>query len=319
MSAEMLDSAEETIIDYLTCPICRDYIKPPSSCCENGHFICSSDKKEFTRCPVCKTENYPNKTNTIFDMILKEIYFPCVNQEHGCPGYFKYVEIHEHQKICGFELIPCRFKSEGCNQVIKRNEKALHEKRCEYGIISCRTRMEMKGKTLVNCDWRGFRSQLQEHVGDKHKQAWVPSLESNVTFAWMLPIDVDYQKIEVIHLRDVDEIFYFYTKGVSNESMQHIAVQYVGSNEKSKEFMYSVEFELDSKKVRYEDEALPYSLNPDDVYASSHCFNVHYEFLKKHFLAERVIDCYVKIYKKDQNQDVLRRRVTFLGNVINEE
>lgn len=314
----MLDTAEETIIDYLTCPICRDYIQPPSSCCENGHFICGKDKESITKCPVCSTENYPNKINTVFDNIVKEIYFPCINQEHGCPGYYKYVEIVEHQKMCGFELIPCSYKSEGCAKMVKRNEKWYHEKKCEYGIISCRIHLEVKGSIHVNCDWQGYRTQLHKHVSEKHQMAWTPHLESNVTFAWIIPIEFNFQKIELIYLKDLDEMFYFYSKSEA-KFMQYIAIQYVGSNEKCKEFRFSVEFELDSKRVQYEDMVLPYSLNPEDVYSSSSCFHIHYEFLKKHFQAERLIDCYVKIFKKDETANQQKRHITYLGNVINED
>lgn len=318
MSAEMLDTAEETIIDYLTCPICRDYIQPPSCCCENGHFICSKDKQAITKCPICSTENYPNKINTIFDMILKEIYFPCINQESGCPGYYKYGEIQEHQKLCGFELAPCAYKSEGCTQMVKRNEKSYHEKICEYGIISCRIHLEVKAAIRVNCDWRGFRTQLYQHVSEKHQMAWMPHLESNVTFAWILPIKFNFIKIEMIYLKDLDEMFYFYSKSDA-DSMQYIAVQYVGSQEKSMEYRYCVEFELESKRVQYEDMVLPYSVSADDVYSSSNCFHIHCDFLKKHFQAERVIDCYVKIFRKDQMCNQLKRHITYLGNVINED
>lgn len=317
MSAEMLDTAEETIIDFITCPFCKDYIQPPSLCCENGHFICRGCKTKVPNCPSCGTEKYPNKNNTVFDMILREIYYPCVYQETGCSAYFKYDKLREHQMNCKFRLETCAFQNDGCKALLKPNEKPGHESICEYGV-SCKVYAKIKGIVYTQCKWRGSRKELPKHVTKSHEFSWCPhQIESNVALSWMLPLNFNFEKVELIHLKDVDEMFYFYSKSVEN-SQHFVAVQHIGNKNAWQEFMYSVEFIHENKKVGFEDLVIPYNVNEDDIYRANNCFSVHYDFLRKHFLAERVIDCYVTVFKKGQKTEV-KRYLTYLDNVIKEE
>ncbi|KAK6618662.1 hypothetical protein RUM43_013053 [Polyplax serrata] len=318
MSAEMMDTAEETIIDFITCPYCNDYVQPPSLCCENGHFVCHGCKLKVRKCPSCGTENYPNKNNTIFDMILREIYYPCFYQEDGCSAYFKYDELKLHQLTCNFKMEPCMFNSDGCKQLCRPDDREAHESRCEYGV-SCRVYTEIKGVVYTQCNWRGTRKDLPLHVTMSHQFAWCPyQIESNVALSWMLPMNFNFEKVELIHLKDIDEMFYFYSKSIGN-SQHFIAVQHIGKWDDSKEFIYSVEFIHEDKKVGFEDLVIPYTVGGEDIYRSRNCFSIHYEFLKKHFLAESVIDCYVKVLKKGQKNEAVKRYLTYLDNVIKED
>lgn len=314
----MRDMAEETIIDYITCPECLDFIQPPSECCENGHFVCHSCRKKDYKCPICNTQNYPNKDNAVFNLLLKEIYFPCHFQENGCSAYFKCDELKKHHLECQFRFTPCAFRSSGCMALLHPDEKAFHEEICEFGI-TCRVYAKFRDNVYRKCDWRGDRNSLPNHVIETHKSAWTPhKLESNVALSWMLPIDFNFEKTELIHLRDIDEMFYFYSKSVEH-SKHYVAVQYIGNSDRAKLFKYSVEFMYDSKMVKYEDVVLPYNLSVEEVYNSNNCFYVEYDFLKKHFQAERIIDCYVKVYRKDQSPTEIRRYMKYLDNTITEE
>lgn len=314
----MLDTAEETIIDYITCPKCKDYIQPPSHCCENGHFICHKCKKKVKICPVCKVENYPNKKNTIFDMILKEMYYPCGNQENGCPGYFKYEEIKEHQQVCEYQLLPCTFQSAGCPLKFKLNEKSEHEQQCHFGV-SCRIFFKLKGTVQEVCHWRGFKNQLHEHILSNHQRIWHPQIiEINVAFAWMLPLDMNFEKVELIQLKDTEEMFYFYVRSESHGN-QSVAIQHIGHHEKSKDYLFSVEFMHETKRVKYENCVIPLSSEAEDVYRSNNGFEIHYAFLKKHFLAERVIDCYVKIFKKNKGVLQGRKSIRYSSSILVDE
>lgn len=318
MSAEMIDTAEETIIDFITCPHCKDYIQPPSVCCENGHFTCTKCKQQISRCPSCGTDKYPNKSNTVFDMILMEIYYPCYYQANGCSAYFKWNELKDHQLVCKFRLEACRFHASGCPIFVKAEERLIHEANCEYGL-SCKVYAKIKGNVYTQCNWRGTKQDLPKHVITAHRFSWCPhEIESNVTLSWILPMNFDFEKVELIHLKDVDEMFYFYSKSIGN--FQHfVAVQYIGQRDNEKEFLYSVEFIHEDKKVGFEDSVIPYNVSEEDIYRSTNCFSVHYEFLKKHFLAERVIDCYVKVFRKEQKTMEVRRYMTYLDNEIKQD
>lgn len=100
MSAESLDPADEAIIDYVKCPGCRQFIQPPCVCCEQGHFMCTPCKARIEACPTCGATSFPNKVNAVFDRILQELYYPCVNAENGCHAFLKYSEISGHQSSC---------------------------------------------------------------------------------------------------------------------------------------------------------------------------------------------------------------------------
>ncbi|EEB18001.1 conserved hypothetical protein [Pediculus humanus corporis] len=295
MSEEMLDTAEETIIDFITCPYCTDYIRPPSVCCESGHFVCRQCKTNISHCPTCGTDRYPNKSNSVFDMILREIYYPCLYQGNGCSAYFKHDQLQIHQNNCKFKMEPCVYQSEGCKVFTKgQDNKIKHETICDYGV-RCKIYGEINNKIHVTCTWKGKRKDLLKHVSTSHQYEWSPhEIVSDVALSWILPLNINFEKIQLIHLKDFDEMFFFYSKTIEN--YQHfVGVQYVGHRESWKKFLYSVEFIYENKKVGFEDLVIPHTVKKtDDVYGANNCFSVHFEFLKKHFLAESVIDCHVR-------------------------
>lgn len=82
-------------------------------------------------------------------------------------------------------------------------------------------------------------------------------------------------------------------------------------------YMYAVEFKYGSKKIVFQDNVIP--SNVDDVYSDTHCCTFHSHFLYHHFQAERVCDCYIRIYKKGQENVNGKRILNFLGNIVSEE
>lgn len=151
-------------------------------------------------------------------------------------------------------------------------------------------------------------------------------------------------------------MFYFHVKCVA-EGPQYVAVQHIGSDEVNSwkcaftvfkqsfetfgvlivpnsfmpifvcalflcfqvgsTFMYAVEFKYGSKLIVFKDNVILSS--EDDVFNHSACCNFHYKFLMYHFQAERVCDCYIRIFRKGQEDKKGKRILHFLGTVVSEE
>ena len=58
-----------------------------------------------------------------------------MNSRYGCPEEIVYGKIHEHEKVCGFELIMCL--NIGCEKWVQRQEMPQHRNECAYGIEIC--------------------------------------------------------------------------------------------------------------------------------------------------------------------------------------
>ena len=110
---------------------------PSITQCLNGHNVCSVCVPQLMHCPVCRV-NFPGSSshNLFAERLAQKGVFPCKNSESGCRESFKLSDIQKHTSICPYRI---------------------------YGCLTMKD----------DCNWRGCRSELFNHVSDEHEgKAW---------------------------------------------------------------------------------------------------------------------------------------------------
>ncbi|XP_067125981.1 E3 ubiquitin-protein ligase sina-like [Centruroides vittatus] len=72
------------LVSLFECPVCYDYMEPPTFQCPAGHTICSRCTLCVRQCPVCRGElrNYRNLT---LERLAEIVALPRVYRGNGCP------------------------------------------------------------------------------------------------------------------------------------------------------------------------------------------------------------------------------------------
>jgi E3 ubiquitin-protein ligase SIAH1 len=105
---------------------------PLINLCTNGHNICSKCREKVQCCPTCTAE-FSNIRNVTLENIARRQRYPCANRQSGCLHLFSIEHIAEHEAFC------------------------------TYGKIVCPLR-----KVNVECHWRGFKCDFEEHAKAEH-------------------------------------------------------------------------------------------------------------------------------------------------------
>lgn len=139
-----MDALNNDLLKLLTCPSCSKYMKEgaiyvcvsgkaktvPNFCKTliSGHSICDLCWN-IESCPVCKLA-MSDIRNFSLEAISSLLYYPCTNENQGCPHAMKREELVEHQALCDYRSYKCMLN--------------------KY------------------CCWQGTRDKLKKHYLDKH-------------------------------------------------------------------------------------------------------------------------------------------------------
>jgi E3 ubiquitin-protein ligase SIAH1 len=94
------------VLEQPECPVCTQYMLPPSTLCGNGHNICSSCKKKLRNCPTCTEPFFLTQKNAMEKLALP-VECPCPNEPHGGTLTFPIALIREHQEVCEYNPLAC--------------------------------------------------------------------------------------------------------------------------------------------------------------------------------------------------------------------
>lgn len=125
------------------CPICLSVLIPPLCYCENGHYICSSCKKDLTACPTCRasfveSRIIPALVRGVLSIVPKE----CKHSVNGCKKLISPLVLKEHERRCSFRKVPCR---------------------------------------IVTCTWESTARNLLNHIRTQHPKTHIFKTHSQVT------------------------------------------------------------------------------------------------------------------------------------------
>ncbi|XP_023240760.1 E3 ubiquitin-protein ligase Siah1-like [Centruroides sculpturatus] len=215
---------EPALMALFECPVCYDYMTPPTFQCPEGHTICSRCKTQVRQCPVCRGE-LRNFRNLTLEKLAEIIALPCIYKENGCPE----------------------------KRLLK--DRKVHELHCSFRTCSCPSLDEA-------CDWEGVYQQIIPHLTENH--SYIHCLNHDSVRMSIIGIDVAlpltwitclhcYRRdfiIQVIKMETIDE-----------NSPLLIIVQNVGNRKDSGRFRGRIEVRGRGKVIQWE--SIPRSVTGD--------------------------------------------------------
>ena len=89
----------------LTCPVCWNIAKSPveTKCC--SHIFCESCTKTFTRCPLCKTQDFKPTPSRLGMRMIEQATSKCPNE--GCSYRSHTSDLRVHADTCEFRIRDC--------------------------------------------------------------------------------------------------------------------------------------------------------------------------------------------------------------------
>lgn len=87
------------LLNFLECPICVNWMRPPIWQCLLGHSICDSCRWKVPQCPLCHT-TFGETRNYSLESLSAVFKFPCVNQHLGCETLLPLQDLKKHEAKC---------------------------------------------------------------------------------------------------------------------------------------------------------------------------------------------------------------------------
>jgi hypothetical protein len=125
----VMDDLTLSLLSVLLCSVCKEYMVPPITFCENVHNMCISCRKLIRKCSTC-LKPLLNMLNTPLEYLVTNLQFPCRKGAYGCTEL-----LHINCRISHNIICPFRFHT-----------------LCPHGVIQG-----------LNCDWKGHISVLLYH------------------------------------------------------------------------------------------------------------------------------------------------------------
>jgi E3 ubiquitin-protein ligase SIAH1 len=138
---------DEDLLRDLECPVSMEYRVPPIMLCTNGHNICSKCREIVQRCPTCRAQ-FSEIRNVVLENIIRKQKYHCANRQSGCLDFFSIDHIAQHQAVCEYRKIKCPFQINW------------------------------------NCPWKGFKSDLKEHVKTAHPRSFIEDSTLRSSLFW---------------------------------------------------------------------------------------------------------------------------------------
>lgn len=142
----------QSVFQLLTCPQCREYMRPPITLCQAGHNICSSCRPSFlfpggNKCPSCERPLLDTR-NVALETIARSLVYPC------------------------------RYSSAGCREKLRMDDVLKHHAQCPHRSYDCPLR------ALEGCKWTGRFGEFREHVETRHSSAVVATSQVQDAATW---------------------------------------------------------------------------------------------------------------------------------------
>ncbi|KAF5295248.1 hypothetical protein FQR65_LT19914 [Abscondita terminalis] len=92
-----------------------------------------------------------------------------------------------YEAVAQFLLFPCSNYRHGCEVKLECDKIKQHEEKCQFSLFPCPFNEEL-GKNSIKCDWTGIKSNLTEHLHDRHNDRFQTDLINfhlNVDFTYV--------------------------------------------------------------------------------------------------------------------------------------
>jgi hypothetical protein len=112
-------AVRQSVFQLLTCPLCREYMRPPITLCQAGHNVCSSCRSSFlfsdgNKCPRCDRPLLDTR-NVALETIARGLVYPCRYSSAGCREKLAMDDIVKHHAQCPHRSYDCPLRAlEGC-------------------------------------------------------------------------------------------------------------------------------------------------------------------------------------------------------------
>jgi hypothetical protein len=119
MSEAVSTSVRQSVFQLLTCPLCREYMRPPITLCQAGHNICSRCRPRLqfsggNKCSACARPLLDTR-NVALETIARGLLYPCRYSRAGCRKKFAMDDVAEHHAQCLYRLYDCPLRAlEAC-------------------------------------------------------------------------------------------------------------------------------------------------------------------------------------------------------------
>jgi hypothetical protein len=118
-------AVRQSVFQLLTCPLCREYMRPPITLCQAGHNICSSCRSSLLKCPRCERPLLDTR-NVALETIARSLVYPCRYNSAGCREKLGMDVVVKHHMLCPHRSYDCPLQAlEGCKWTGRyRNSRA---------------------------------------------------------------------------------------------------------------------------------------------------------------------------------------------------
>ncbi|XP_067134898.1 E3 ubiquitin-protein ligase SIAH1A-like [Centruroides vittatus] len=249
---------DPALVSLFECPVCYDYMEPPTFQCPAGHTICSRCSLYVRQCPLCRGElrNYRNLT---LERLAEMVALPCVYRGNGCPKT---------------GLVP---------------ERKAHEQDCPYRTCLCPSMDEV-------CTWEGVYQQVIPHLTERHPH--IGHINHDAVKLVLIGLEATQPLVWITHLHCHQRDFIvqvFKTETSDENSPVYIIVQNVGSRQESGRFLGRIEIRGRGKTMLWE--STPQSVT-DDLKATlrmKDCLTLNVKMLER-MLEDHILTVMATIY-----------------------
>nr|CAD7601988.1 unnamed protein product [Timema genevievae] len=135
----------QTLLSIFECPVCLEYIVPPLTGCENGHYVCDSCRPRVRCCPLCRGPIGESR-NYRLEALTQELKYPCRNTERGCSQLLVAGKVNRHERSCNYRLYHCPLR---------------HVTRCGWTGVKGKVCSHMSSSHECECGEGGVRRQMR--------------------------------------------------------------------------------------------------------------------------------------------------------------
>nr|CAD7457887.1 unnamed protein product [Timema tahoe] len=135
----------QTLLSIFECPVCLEYIVPPLTGCENGHYVCDSCRPRVRCCPLCRGPIGESR-NYRLEALAQELKYPCRNTERGCSQRLVAGKVNQHERSCNYRLYHCPLR---------------HVTRCGWTGVKGKVCSHMSSSHECECGEGGVRRQMR--------------------------------------------------------------------------------------------------------------------------------------------------------------
>lgn len=237
----MDENLNNSILKYLECPVCMEYMIPPITLCESGHNICNRCRSKMKKCPTCR-QSLLLVRNLTLENLAKQVQYPCRNRQAGCEETFPLDQITYHQSVCVHSCYDCALAK-------------------APGIL---------------CLWQGPKSEMKRHIDMNHKDRVTEAITTLAVY--IRQFKPTYRYCKVIYA--LGEIFY-QQFDVSGQNFYFVVQYVGPEEEASKfKYEIKLKSLCGAEKIQVTQVTQSIKVNIHDIRQSGKCIKLHYDVVK---------------------------------------